>query len=54
MDLIPLETNPDVWMQKVAKSNGLKYWEYVLIYVENVLCFSEHPVKVIETIKSVY
>ena len=54
MDFTPSEADPDVWMRKATKSNGFKYWEYVLIYVDDVLCVSEHPKKVMETLKSVY
>ena len=43
MDFVPSETDPDVWMQKVTNSNGFKYWEYVLVDVDDVLCISEHP-----------
>ena len=54
MDFMPPEADPDVWMWKATKSNGFKYWEYVLIYVDDVLCISKQPEKVTETIKTVY
>ena len=54
MDFIPLEADPDVWMQKSTKSNLFKHWEYLLIFVDNILCVSEHLDKVTENIKNVY
>ena len=47
MYFIPSEADPDVCMQKATNSNGFRYWEYVLIYVDDVLCVSENPDKVI-------
>ena len=54
MDFLPLEANPDVWIQNTTKSNGFKYWKYILICVDNVLCVSEHSGKVMGIIKSAY
>ena len=54
MDFVPSEDNPNVWMQKATKSNGFKYLEYLLIYVDAMLWISEHPEKFMDTIKSVY
>ena len=41
-------------MWKATKSSDFKYWEYVLVYVDYVLWISEHPEKVMDTIKIVY
>ena len=35
----PYIANPDVWMRESQKANGLSYWEYVLLYVDE---FSTH------------
>ena len=32
----------DVWMRKAEKADGTKYWEYVLLYVDDALCISEN------------
>ena len=32
--------DPDVWMRPNKKPNGSKYSEYVLLYVDDVLCIS--------------
>ena len=34
--------DPDVWMRKAKKKkDGTPYWEYVLLYVDDMLCISE-------------
>lgn len=33
----------DVWMRPAVKKDGFKYWEYVLIHVDDILCVSENP-----------
>ncbi|KAI2508430.1 Reverse transcriptase (RNA-dependent DNA polymerase) [Fragilaria crotonensis] len=35
--------DPDVWMRPKVKPNGDKYWEYVLCYVDDILCISHEP-----------
>ena len=33
--------DPDVWMQEAATAKGSEYWEYILIYTDNVLVISD-------------
>ena len=54
IDFILLEADPNAWMKKATKPNGFKYREFVFNYVDDVLCVSEHPVKFMKTIESVY
>ena len=39
--------DPDVWMRPAvrptADGKGFKYWEYLLAYVDDVLCISNDP-----------
>ena len=35
--------DPDLWMQVSKLDNGLKYYEYVLLYVDDCLVVSQHP-----------
>ena len=35
--------DPDVWMRPAVKSDGAKYWEYILLYTDDSLCVSENP-----------
>jgi len=38
------QADPNIWMRPaVEESNSIKYWEYVLCYVDDVLCLSERP-----------
>ena len=32
----------DVWMRKATKSDGTRYYEYVLLYVDDLLVVSEN------------
>ena len=33
----PCKGDPDVWMKKAEKPDGETYWEYILVYVDNVM-----------------
>jgi len=35
--------DPDVWLREAVMDDGTKYYEYVLLYVDDTLCLSEHP-----------
>ena len=40
--------DPDVWMRPNKKPDGGRYWEYVLLYVDDMLCIShqaEHTIR---------
>lgn len=50
----PCLADPDVWMKPAVKKNGDKYYEYVLIYVDDILAVSEHPHLIMETLSGVY
>ena len=39
----PCEADPDLWMRESVHSNGMQYYEYVLLYVDDALIVSEHP-----------
>ena len=32
---------PDVWMQEAVTAEGAEYWEYILLYTDNVLVISD-------------
>jgi len=42
--------DPNVWMQKATKPDGLKYWEYVLCYVDDILAISHQPQLIMDDI----
>ena len=33
-------TEPEVWMREATKSDGEDYYEYILVYVDNLLVIS--------------
>ncbi len=39
----PSYADPDVYMRPAVKEDGCKYYEYVLTYVDDVLCISNTP-----------
>lgn len=54
MKFVPCKADPDVWMRKATKANGFHYWEYILVYVDDVLVISEHPDRIMEAIGSAF
>ena len=40
-------TDPNAWMRQATKSDSTNYWEYVLLYVDDVLVISENDEKVL-------
>ena len=55
MDFVPTIANPDVYQHPNAKENGFKqYYQYVLVYVDDILILSHDPMTQLETIKSHY
>jgi hypothetical protein len=47
-------TDPDVWMRPKVKGNGFKYYEYILVYVDDLLIISHLPMLIVNTFKSPY
>ena len=39
--------DPDVWFRRSKRASGEDYYEYVLLYVDDVICISENAEKVI-------
>ena len=48
----PSYADPDVYMRPAVKESGFEYWEYVLCYVDDVLCVSHKPERTMEGIKA--
>jgi Reverse transcriptase (RNA-dependent DNA polymerase) len=48
------KADPDVWMKPKSKPNGDKYWEYVLVYVDDILCISHESKKFMEMLQAKY
>ena len=39
LNFTPCQADPDVWMQPAVKPDGMKYYEYVLICVDDILVY---------------
>ena len=47
----PCLSDPDLWMRpKTRDSDGLKYYKYVLLYVDNVLAIGDNPEEVLKRV----
>jgi hypothetical protein len=42
--------DPDVWMRARIRDDGFEFYEYVLIYVDDILCISDNPQESLERI----
>lgn len=54
LEFDPCQADLDVWMQPTTKENGFKYYEYILIYVDDILCVSAAPESVMKTLLGSY
>jgi hypothetical protein len=43
MNFTPCTADPDVWMRAGTKSDGTTYWQYVLLYTDDILAIMEEP-----------
>lgn len=49
------KADPDVWMRPNVKPDGFEYYEYVLVYVDDVLCMSHNPkAMIMDCLKKTY
>jgi hypothetical protein len=44
----------DVWMREAVKPDGFKYYEYLLVYVDDILCVSHQPKQTMEAVGQLY
>jgi hypothetical protein len=54
MNFQPSYADPDVWMRAAVKPNGDKYYEYILVYVDNLLILSHETSTIVNAIKKLY
>ncbi len=47
----PSYADPDVWIRPAVKADGFEYYEYILCYVDDVLCISANPMKSMKRIQ---
>ena len=46
----PCKADPDLWMKPSVKTDGTKYWTYVLFYVDDCLAMSEDATSILKQI----
>jgi len=46
--------DPDVWFKSAMKADGTEYYEYVLVYVEDLLVLSHQPDKIMKALEDFY
>jgi hypothetical protein len=46
--------DPDVWLQEATKSDGTPYYEYLIVYVDDILAFSLAPQETMKAIAELY
>jgi hypothetical protein len=54
MDFKPSYADPDVWMRAAVKPNGFKYYEYIFVYVDDLLILSHQTKAIVRVLKSIY
>lgn len=52
MNFKPTLVDPNVWFQAAYKDNGFDHYEYLLVYVDDILAISHQPHVIVETICS--
>jgi len=50
----PSLANPDVWLRAAVKPNGEPYYEYVLVYVDDILSISVYPQGTMNALAKLY
>ncbi len=50
LDFISSYADPDVWLRPAVRTDGFKYYEYVLVYVDDILCVSSDPMLFFKTL----
>jgi len=46
--------DPDVWFRTASKPDGFEYYEYILVYVDDLLVLSHEPQKTMKALESFY
>lgn len=54
MGFTPSLADPDVWYKAAAKPNGFQYYEYLIVYVDDILVLSHKAKEVMVTIEKLY
>ena len=50
LNFTPCQADPDVWIQAAVKPDSTKYYEYVLIYVDDILVISHRASTIMDNL----
>lgn len=50
----PSLADPDVYMKARARADGSNFYEYILCYVDDILCISDNPSLFMENLKNIF
>ena len=51
MGLKYFRANPDVWIRHEIKYYGMEYYEYILVYIDDLLSIYMHVIEVLQEIQ---
>jgi hypothetical protein len=51
---LPSLADPGVWYRPATKCDGFEYYEYILVYVDDILAVSASPIAIMKTIQKAY
>jgi hypothetical protein len=54
MDFTPSYADPDVWYKAAKKEDGFKYYQYILVYVDDILVIAQKLMPIMATIQKAY
>lgn len=54
MNFMPSLANPDVWLHPAVKPDGSQYYEYIFVYVDDLLILLHQTMHIIQVIKCTY
>ncbi len=54
MNFKPSYADPDVWMRPAVKPNGFQYYEYILVYVDDLLILSHQATAIVKEVQKLY
>jgi len=54
MGYLPTYSDPDVWYRPATKNNGFEYYDYILVYVDDILVVSAELMPIMKTIQQAY
>jgi len=50
MNFVPSKADPDMWMRPATKPDGSKYYEYLVVYVDDVLIVSHDTQSIVDAL----